>query len=89
VASLRLASSPSVTASFISGFAAVAFYWLAYGGLDDAAPEKSTSDLLDVEYATLGSLSVSLLSNDRRLNTIYQAMRTAATERRKRVRGLK
>jgi hypothetical protein len=81
VVSLCLASSASVSASFTSGFAAVAIYWLAFRGLDEAAPEKSTNDLLDIEYATLGSLSVSLLSNDKRLNTIYQAMSTAVSER--------
>jgi hypothetical protein len=81
VVSLCLASSASVSASFTSGFLAVAIYWLAFGGLDEAAPEKSTNDLLDIEYATLGSLSVSLLTNDKRLNTIYQAMSTAASER--------
>lgn len=81
VPSLCLASSPSVNASFVSGLAAVAIHWLAFGGLEAAAPAKSTNDLLDIEYATLGSLSVSLLSDDKRLNGVCQAIRTATGER--------
>jgi len=62
-------------------FAAVALYWLAFGGLDQAVPAKATNDLHDVEYAILGSLSVGLLSNDKRLSTICRAMAASARGR--------
>ncbi|MHC4405581.1 MAG: hypothetical protein ACYTG0_38540 [Planctomycetota bacterium] len=78
---LRLSSVPSVTGSFIAAVGGLGMYWLASGGLDAAAPEKATSDWLDVEYAALGSLCVDLLSNDKRLNTVCGAIRTASRNR--------
>jgi hypothetical protein len=80
-ASLLLSSLPSVSAAFISTFAAVVMYWLAFGGLDKVSPKKVTNDLLDIEYAILGSLSVDLLSNDKRLSTICRAVSTASRKR--------
>lgn len=81
-ASVRLSSEPSVSAAFISAFAAVALYWLALGGLDGASPEKLTNDLLDMEYAIVGSLSVGFLSKDKRASAVCEAMSMASRERR-------
>lgn len=79
---LLLSTVPSVSSAFISGLAAVGLYWLAFGGLDSALSDKLTNDLLDMEYAVLGSLSVDLASKDRRIGIICRAMSTASCERR-------
>jgi len=79
--SLRLSSLPSVSAAFISAVGALGMYWLASGGLDDAPPGQATNDWLDIEYATVGSLSLDLLSGDKRLNTVCRAIRTASGSR--------
>jgi len=86
-AALHLSSAPSVSAAFISAFGAVALYWLAVGGLDGALPDKLTNDLLDIEYAVLGSLSIDLLSKDKRLVTICRAISIASRERHVRIRS--
>ena len=78
---LRLSSMASVSAAFLSAFGALAVHWLAFGGLDVASPNKLTNDLLDMEYAILGSLSVALLSKDKRVSDICGAMSTASRER--------
>jgi hypothetical protein len=54
---------------------AIGLYWLAFGGLDDAKPESATNDLLDLEYGILGAVSHSLLTTDKRLKVIHQAIR--------------
>ena len=84
VSALRLASAPSVTGAFISSLAAVALYWLAFGGLETVNPEKVTNDLHDIEYAVLGSLSVGLLSADKRLQNIHEAVKSAQASRHRR-----
>ena len=76
-----LSRGASVAAHFYLALAALAAWWLAHGGLDDAAPEKITNDISDVEYAVLGALSVDLLSRDKRLNDIYGVVRAAARSR--------
>ena len=50
----------SAYGGFLSGMAAIAPYWLAFGGLDAAKPEAVTNDLHDLEYGILGALSHSL-----------------------------
>jgi len=76
-----LSSGPSVSAAFASSLAAVAVYWLAFGGLESAPPEKVTNDLHDAEYAVLGSISVELLTGDSRLRRIDEALRKALFSR--------
>ncbi len=82
-AALRLAVGPSAIGGFISGMAAMSLYWLAFGGLEAAKPEAITNDLHDLEYAVLGALSNSMLSNDKRLKVIHQAI-TGGTDGRAR-----
>jgi hypothetical protein len=72
---LRLATEPSAYGGFLSGMAAIGLYWLALGGLDAAKPEAVTNDLHDLEYGILGALSHSLLTVDKRLKVIHQAIR--------------
>ncbi len=72
---LRLATEPSAYGGFLSGIAAIGLYWLAFGGLDEAKPEAVTNDLHDLEYGILGALSHSLLTADKRLRVIHQAIR--------------
>ena len=72
---LRLAFGPSAIGGLVSGMCSMGLYWLAFGGLDTAKSEALTNDLHDLEYAVLGALSNSLLSNDKRLNVIHQAIR--------------
>jgi len=76
-----LSSVPSVSGSFVLALAAVGLHWLALGGLDHASSDKITNDLHDVEYAVLGSLSVDLLSKDKRLSTVCRAMSASSHER--------
>lgn len=80
---LRLAVEPSAVGGFVSGMVSMGLYWLAFNGLDSAKSKALTNDLHDLEYAVLGSLSNSLLSKDKRLNTIHQAIR-GGTEGRER-----
>lgn len=81
VSALRLASMPSATGAFISSLSLVALHWLAFGGLETAKPEKVTNDLHDLEYAVLGSLSVDLLTADKRLQAINAAVTRAQISR--------
>lgn len=81
VSALRLSATHSVTGAFISSLALVALHWLAFGGLETARPEKITNDLHDIEYAVLGSLSADLLSSDKRLQAIYEAVKAAQVSR--------
>ena len=81
VSALRLAATPSVIGAFISSLALVALYWLAFGGLENAKPEMITNDLHDIEYAVLGSLSVELLSSDKRLQAITRAVKLSQLSR--------
>jgi hypothetical protein len=74
-AALRLAIEPSAYGGFLSGMAAIGLYWLAFGGLDQAKPEAVTNDLHDLDYGVLGALSHSLLTVDKRLRVIHQAIR--------------
>ncbi len=74
-AALRLATASSAYGGFLSGMAAISLYWLAFGGLDAAKPEAVTNDLHDLEYGILGALSHSLLTTDKRLKVIHQAIR--------------
>jgi hypothetical protein len=78
---LLLSSVPSVSAAFFSASAAIAVYWLAFGGLNDASPDKLTNDLHDMEYVILGSLSVNLLSKDKRMKIICKAVSEASIKR--------
>ncbi len=55
--------------------AALGLYWLAVGGLDTAKPEAVTNDLHDLEYGIVGALSRSLLTVDKRLKVIHQAIK--------------
>jgi hypothetical protein len=55
--------------------AAIVLYWLGAGGLDVADPKKATNDLHDLEYAILGALSHDLVTVDKRLGAIQQAIR--------------
>lgn len=81
---LQLAIAPSAMGGLVSGMASMGLYWLAFGGLDAAKPEAATNDLLDLEYAVLGTLSHSLLTNDKRLNVIHRAMRGGTEGRARR-----
>ena len=72
---LRLAVTPSVLGFFVSGIAAMALYWIAFGGLDAVPPKAATNDIHDLEYAVLGALSATMSSNDKRLNAILQAIK--------------
>jgi hypothetical protein len=73
--SLCLATQPSVYGGLFSGMAAIVLYWLGAGGLDLVDPKKATNDLHDLEYAILGALSHALVTTDKRLGTIEQAIR--------------
>ncbi len=73
-AALQLANRPSVVGAFSSGLAALALYWIAFGGLESAKPEDITNDIVDLEYGTLGALSDSLLTSDGRLKVIHRAI---------------
>src|SRR5260370_25639351 len=75
VAALRLATEPSAYGGFLSGMAAIGLYWLAIGGLDKAKSEGVSNDPHDLEYGILGALSHSLLTADKRLKVIHQAIR--------------
>lgn len=75
-AALRLAVEPSAYGGYVSGIAAMGLYWLAFSGLDDANPEALTNDLHDLEYGILGALSHSLLTADKRLKVIHQAIKS-------------
>jgi hypothetical protein len=86
-ASLLLSSVSSITAAFVAAFAATGLYWLAFGGLENASPNTSTNDLLDTEYAILGSLSVDLLSSDKRISMICRAMKASSRERHNWIRS--
>ncbi len=70
-----LATQPSVYGGFFSGMAAIVLYWLGAGGLDVVEPKKATNDLHDLEYALLGALSHALVTADKRLGAIEQAIR--------------
>jgi len=74
-AALRLVVEPSATGGFVSGMVSMGLYWLTFGGLDATKSKAITNDLHDLEYAVLGALSDSLLSNDKRLNVIHQSIR--------------
>jgi len=74
-AALGLAARPSVIGAFISGMAALALYWIAFGGLESAKPEIITNDIVDLEYGVIGALSDSLLTSDRRLKAIHHAIK--------------
>jgi hypothetical protein len=70
----RLSVERSALGGFLSGMAALALYWLAFGGLESTVQTKIANDIQDLEYAVLGALSDSLLTKDRRLRTVYQAI---------------
>jgi hypothetical protein len=71
---LYLTREPNAGASFASALAGLAIDWLAMGGIDSAGPSELSSDLYDVEYIVLGSLSRSLATADRRAARICRAV---------------
>jgi hypothetical protein len=80
-----LTMKPSVSAAFTATLLGLGLYWLIVGGLDSAPPEQSTNDLHDTEYAVLGSLSVDLLSNDKRLLRVFRAVTVSSQKRQERL----
>jgi hypothetical protein len=81
VGSLGLSLSDSVLVTFVLALSALSIHWLAFGGFESASPGATTNDLLDVEYATLGSLSTELLTRDKRLKAIRDAVVAATASR--------
>ena len=71
---LKLALEPSVSAGFISAMAALAGYWLAFGGIKDVPAKTMTNDLLDLEYAIMGALSRDFCTRDKRAKIIYESV---------------
>lgn len=77
---LLLCTKPSVSASFATGLAAIAIYWLAFGGIEGKDASDITNDLHDMECSVLGSLSVGLVAEDKRLNRIAEAVSAAVQQ---------
>jgi hypothetical protein len=80
-AAVLLCSRPSISAAFISAMGILGLYWLAVGGLEDASPGKFTNDLHDVEYVILGSLSRDLVTSDKRLAAVADAVSRGSESR--------
>jgi hypothetical protein len=79
----RLAVEPSVYGGYVTGMVAMGLYWLAFGGLEEAKPEAFANDLHDLEYGILGALSHSLLTADKRLKVIHEAIKGGSAGREK------
>ena len=78
---LKLTVSPSILGGFVSGMAALALYWLAFGGFDSARAEIISNDLHDLEYAVLGARCHSLATDDKRLKMICNAIKRGTAGR--------
>jgi hypothetical protein len=74
--------TPNVTTAFLTALAGLAVYWLAFGGFESASPEELSSDLIDMPYVVLGSMSHSFASADRRASLICDAVSRAIESRR-------
>ena len=77
----QLAARPSAIGGFISGMTALALYWLAFGGFETIKAADITNDLHDLEYAILGSLCESLVTADKRMKVIHQAIKESTVGR--------
>lgn len=83
---LKLAETPSVAGCLASAIATLALDWWGNGGFQNSRPEIATNDLLDSEYATLGALSHSLATSDKRIKRVCQAIKSGMKERVVRLR---
>ena len=76
-AALELCCTKSVAAAFIGAISCIAMDWLGTGGIESAKPETISNDFCDMEYAVLASLSAGLVSRDKRVIRIHEALRDA------------
>lgn len=49
--------------------------WAAMGGVEAASPSKLKNDIIDMNYVAVGTLFDGVLSNDKRVNEIYESCR--------------
>jgi hypothetical protein len=73
-----LAFDRSVSAHALMTMSAMALRWFAFSGLDGAAPEKVTNDLMDGDYIAVGSLCAELVSEERKVREVLADVEQAA-----------
>jgi len=78
-----LSAVPSVQAAFMSGLAAMALHWQAFGGLESISASKVTNDFLDLAYAVPASFCLELVSDDKRALEMCRAITAGADFRAK------
>lgn len=74
----RLSYDRSVTSHSLMTRSALALRWLLDGGLDTAAPEKVTNDVMDAEYVTVASFCLELVTLEGKVKELLSVLREAA-----------
>lgn len=78
-----LTFNPSIHGHMVYGLAALSLDWLAYGGLEAAAPEDLTNDIFDLDYVVTATFCQDLATKDKRARRVYSSLISAFEERSK------
>ena len=88
VTSRSLFCEPTLVHLWITAIAGLGAEWFSQGGLDSKPADQVTNDVADSEYIALSASCVSVVSEDKRFNRIYDAVRQSTPKRSLRFRDM-